>query len=85
MEEKQVYFEKKFQQLIDEMSMMINSGILREEEIIKFYGYIQVLSDDVFDFETKLKYSVIIEDIVKKYRDVIIVEQEYKFSKKYSK
>ena len=83
MKKNQAYFEKKFLQLVDEMSLMMNSGILREDEIIKFHGYIQILSDNVFDFETKLKYSVIIEDFVKKYRDVIIFEQNSKNSKKY--
>lgn len=82
MESNQVYFEKKFKQLVDEMSMMMNSGILRENELIKFHGYIQILSDNVLDFETKLKYSVIIEDFVKKYRDIIMIEQEKKLSKK---
>lgn len=78
MENNQLYLEKKFQQLVDEMSKMVNSEFLQEEEIVKFYSYIQILSDDVFDFQTKLKYAVIIEDIVKKYRDVLVIEQEMK-------
>ena len=65
-----------FQKLVNEWNQMIDSGYLREYEIIRFRQYIDILSDNTFNFQEKYECSIQIEEIIKLYRDVIIVEEE---------
>ena len=65
--------QQRFDYLIEQLNQIINSVDLNDEEFYRFRRYIDVLSDNVFNDKEKYYYSIVIEDEINNYRDVVSI------------
>lgn len=60
-----------FNTLIDKINYILKSSTLTELEILKFQQYIDILSDDIFSYNEKMYYAIVIENDIHKYMDIV--------------
>lgn len=60
-----------FNALIDKINYILKSSTLTELEILKFQQYIDILSDDIFSYNEKMYYAIVIENDIHKYMDIV--------------